>query len=137
MLALLREQLTACGSSLRRRLIGPRRMNGDFRNPMNPIVHLFVIVALAGCSGSSPTSQGSASTGTGGPATGDQACADYAAQYCAWEERCSSSNLNLVYGDVAACEEQLKVQCHRVIDAKGSTETPARTEACSMALAAL
>jgi hypothetical protein len=90
---------------------------------------LILVATAAACSGASSSSNSSS-----GPATAEQACADYAARYCDFAERCAPSDLNLTHGDAASCRDAFKVACPTWVSAKGSIDTPARIDACSNAL---
>src|SRR5262249_13120144 len=77
------------------------------------------ILALVACSGTSA----------------DTACADIAAARCAQRSTCTNGvGIPRVYGDMTTCLAREKLACTNALAAKGTGNSPARTEQCVAAL---
>lgn len=64
----------------------------------------------------------------------DQAATDTASAYCARVETCAPAYLVIAYGNVATCEARFKFLLLPQLSASGTSETPARAEACAQAV---
>jgi hypothetical protein len=94
------------------------------------------MIGLAACSSSG--SQPSQSGPDGGTVAGaEQACVESANAYCDLYSRCESFYLKYAYGDLATCKARLMADCPQSFGATGSSRTPAQSQMCSQALAAL
>ena len=70
-----------------------------------------------------------------GGTSADSACADVAAARCAQRSTCSNGiGVTKVYGDMTTCLAREKLGCTNALAAKGTGNTPDRTEQCVAAL---
>jgi hypothetical protein len=66
--------------------------------------------------------------------TATQACQDVAHARCARLAACSSTNLQVRFGDEASCEAREKVNCASSLAAPGNGSSPTHIEACAQTL---
>src|SRR5579859_6967605 len=69
-----------------------------------------------------------------GPDTSNSACTSYARARCTQLQTCSTTALQLRYGDVTTCEALFRVDCVNAIAAPSSGATIASAKACGQAI---
>ena len=80
-----------------------------------------VAIALVACSGDD----------AGASISAEAACDDAAKAYCAKIDECASFFMKLGFGDVATCEQRLKINCVPGFSATGTSATPSRLSQCA------